>query len=659
MVRRWQKTQLGQYLTQALPVEEDDISPERLKRALNRVQIGLLPFISGSVAILFLLYAGVQALFLQEFGMPLYVAVALISATLLLPLQWLSQRISLPEQWVNPLFAFIAGLVLLSMLLRQFLTAELKQTANLILFLVAISVFFTTARWLYGLIGVTLLGWALSAFWPLAGQRAADWGFYAVVMLAAAITAVILHQARIAALTRITMLQFKERQQRRALQRRTMQLQTSADIGQQITSILDLERLLRQVAELIQQRYNLHYVGVFLLTPPRKIVIAAEAGERLPEHGSNLQISHHGLIGRALASGQPQRVSDLQNDPDYLPHESLAGARSELILPLKTGKQQLGVLDLQSSLRNAFAAAEVPIFQLLADQVTAALENARLYNEVKQFNQQLEQKVAERTEALQQANARLERLDKTKTDFITISSHELRTPLTILTFYSQMFLDDETIQADESYLKWANGIHQGAMRMEEVVERMLDVAKIDSMSLRLFPAPVKLPFLLSSIRHRFRQDLAARNLTLTIGDLSPLPEIEADAEALQKVFYHLLINAIKYTPDGGDITVNGRFHPAVDSQPDSVEITIADTGIGINPDVQELIFEKFYQTGDVQLHSSGKSSFKGGGAGLGLAIARGIVTAHNGRIWAESPGYDETNCPGSRFHVRLPVKQPV
>jgi len=83
---------------------------------------------------------------------------------------------------------------------------------------------------------------------------------------------------------------------------------------------------------------------------------------------------------------------------------------------------------------------------------------------------------------------------------------------------------------------------------------------------------------------------------------------------------------------------------------------VSDTGIGINPEFHELIFTKFYQTGQVSFHSTGRTKFKGGGPGLGLAIARGIVEAHGGRIWVESPGYDEETCPGSQFHVVLPVK---
>jgi signal transduction histidine kinase len=126
------------------------------------------------------------------------------------------------------------------------------------------------------------------------------------------------------------------------------------------------------------------------------------------------------------------------------------------------------------------------------------------------------------------------------------------------------------------------------------------------------------------------------------------------------VFYHLLSNAIKFTPDGGKINVSGQVLYTPEEQPveSGVELVVSDTGIGIDPSMQEVIFTKFYQTGELALHSSGRTKFKGAGPGLGLAIAKGIVEAHSGRIWVESPEHDEIRCPGSQFYVFLPVHQP-
>ncbi|MBL8100618.1 MAG: ATP-binding protein [Anaerolineales bacterium] len=135
--------------------------------------------------------------------------------------------------------------------------------------------------------------------------------------------------------------------------------------------------------------------------------------------------------------------------------------------------------------------------------------------------------------------------------------------------------------------------------------------------------------------------------------LEKLPAFSADPDMLQKVFYHLIMNAIKYTPDGGEVKVVGKYRNG--KKPPELEVAVVDTGIGVDPSKKEAIFEKFHQTGDVLLHSSGKTKFKGGGPGLGLAIARGIVQAHGGKIWVESKGYNEEKLPGSKFIVSFPL----
>jgi signal transduction histidine kinase len=136
-------------------------------------------------------------------------------------------------------------------------------------------------------------------------------------------------------------------------------------------------------------------------------------------------------------------------------------------------------------------------------------------------------------------------------------------------------------------------------------------------------------------------------------EINPFPGFDemtfGDPERLFQGLKNLLMNAIKYTPDGGKITVDGRKLPGF------IELTIKDSGIGIDVKDHERIFEKFGRIGDVSLHSSGKTKFKGGGPGLGLPITKGIIDAHGGAIWVESEGYDEVACPGSTFHVLLPI----
>jgi signal transduction histidine kinase len=258
----------------------------------------------------------------------------------------------------------------------------------------------------------------------------------------------------------------------------------------------------------------------------------------------------------------------------------------------------------------------------------------------------------QRTLELEKTNRILEQMDQAKMRFIHVAAHELRTPLTLVQGYAQI-LQIKSKGMDD-FTKYSSGIVDGSGRMVEIIDSMLDISRIDTNQLDLLLAEVEMPLVIEKVEKTFQAALQERKISLVTTGLSELPVIRADKDLLYKVFYHVIGNAIKYTPDGGQVSVNGRC--AEGSSPDEIEIMVRDTGIGIDPDNQELVFEKFYQTGEVLLHSSGKTKFKGGGPGLGLAIARGIVNAHRGRIWLESPGYDEAANPGTTVFVRLPVK---
>ncbi len=260
-------------------------------------------------------------------------------------------------------------------------------------------------------------------------------------------------------------------------------------------------------------------------------------------------------------------------------------------------------------------------------------------------------KLQDRTLELEETNETLKKIDKTKNNFIQISAHELRTPLTLIMGYSQMLEQD--LKENPEMQKLAQGILEGSERMADVVDSMLDVSRIDNNALILRKTSITLAPIIRKVQRSFQSAIDERQINFESEGLEKLPAIAADPDMLHKVFYHLMMNAIKYTPDGGDVKVIGKFING--SEPPHLEVTVSDTGIGIDPNMKDLIFQKFHQTGEVLLHSSGKTKFKGGGPGLGLAIARGIVQAHGGTIKVESPGHDEVKFPGSKFIVSLPA----
>jgi signal transduction histidine kinase len=245
---------------------------------------------------------------------------------------------------------------------------------------------------------------------------------------------------------------------------------------------------------------------------------------------------------------------------------------------------------------------------------------------------------------------KLERLDHSKSNFISIAAHELKTPLTLIEGYASM-LRDRVAQADDAQADMLlAGINTGILRLRQIIDDLIDVSKIDNDLLSLSIQPVCLGKLLKILRQALEPVIQERRLDVEVHDF-PGSEIwiYADPDRLYQSFRNLLENAIKYTPDNGHIVVDGRTLPGF------IEVTFADTGIGVSAENQSLIFSKYSQSGPA-LHSSGKTKFKGGGPGLGLPITRGIIEAHGGTIWVESPGCDELNCPGATFHLLIPIR---
>lgn len=261
-----------------------------------------------------------------------------------------------------------------------------------------------------------------------------------------------------------------------------------------------------------------------------------------------------------------------------------------------------------------------------------------------------ESRMAYISNQLQNQQKKIERLDQSKSNFVSVAGHEFKTPLTLVEGYASMLSDSLSTEDDQLY-RLLQGIHNGIRRLRELVDDMIDVSMIDNNLMSLNFQPVWLGRNLNLLKADFQQVLEHRSQTLEIRSFPGADElIFADPERMYQAIRNIISNAIKYTPDGGRITIDGRMMSGF------VELTVTDTGIGISPENQDEIFEKFGQLGDVALHSSGKTKFKGGGPGLGLPIAKGIIEAHGGTIWVESEGYDEINCPGATFHMLLPLR---
>ncbi len=264
---------------------------------------------------------------------------------------------------------------------------------------------------------------------------------------------------------------------------------------------------------------------------------------------------------------------------------------------------------------------------------------------------EMETRVAHFTSEMEKVQHRMERVDKSKSAFISVAAHELKTPITLIEGYASM-MDDLLRQGTATDLgSLLTGMNTGIDRLRSIVDDMIDVSMIDNQLLELNFQPAQIALMVETLCLEVETTTRNRKLTVDIKDFEGNRQwIYIDAARIMQAMRNVLNNAIKYTPDGGTITIDGRTLSGF------IEVVIQDTGIGISAEDQAVIFEKFGQLGNVGLHSSGKTKFKGGGPGLGLPIARGILEAHGGMIWVESKGHDEQTNPGSTFHILIPAR---
>ena len=252
----------------------------------------------------------------------------------------------------------------------------------------------------------------------------------------------------------------------------------------------------------------------------------------------------------------------------------------------------------------------------------------------------------------------LNNLEQIKSDFISVASHELRTPLTVTRGYVEILLEDGDFSVSQK--KILAGVYKGVLKQEEILDSLFELAKFDTVSPVLNQESISIGRLCKELVKKFSTPIQERDLKVTVEVLTE-EKAMVDNQSIWKLLLNLIQNAIKFTPDHGEITIRvQKWQMALkqDREENGLLITIKDSGVGIEHDQLETIFTRFYYRKDrINTHSSGKTKFKGSGLGLGLALSRAIAQAHGGWVWAESPGYDEIKMPGSEFKVFLPIKK--
>lgn len=435
------------------------------------------------------------------------------------------------------------------------------------------------------------------------------------------------------------------------------------NFAEAISGVVELDELIQMTLRQLQSIFGLSR-GTLILVEPSKTASENEGYMTLRPHdiglgvippGENEVIMSGVLLKRLLVERRPLLQSELET-VGLSDSEKTFFNKMDLTIyaPVVAQGNFIGVLAVgEKGDRTPYKPEEIDLLLTVANQVGTVLRNARLVYDLRRR----EKEAADANIALNQAKQQLEHLDGVKTDFITIASHELRTPLAQIRGYTDIIsaLNDQGMLDPEQLKNMTDNLRKATDRMEELIRNMLDVSQLDVNAMDLRFAPVSLSNVVKMAIEPLTEAIRDRKLSFSARGLRDLPQVDADMKRMVQAFQNVIVNAVKFTPDGGRIEVEGSLRKTENGN-EEILVAIMDTGIGIDPKNNELIFEKFVRTQDPSLHSTGKTKFMGAGPGLGLTIARGVIDGHGGRIWVESSGYDAQGYPGSTFFIALPVK---
>ncbi|HEU5394352.1 MAG TPA: ATP-binding protein, partial [Candidatus Methylomirabilis sp.] len=337
-----------------------------------------------------------------------------------------------------------------------------------------------------------------------------------------------------------------------------------------------------------------------------------------------------GIAGTVAVSGETVNIADAYADTRFNPEvDRKTGYRTRTILCLPMRDKAgdiLGVFQVLNKREGPFGKEDEEVLAAMASQAAIALENARLYDDVKK------------------AYDRLKQLDQMKSDFLANISHELRTPLTPVIGYVDMMAGEALGPITEQQRKGLQVIQQSVDRMRHLVEDLLAFVRMEQRHLTLRAEPFDAGAFVAEVAATQQAKAQGKAVSLTVQVPDERLLVKGDRGELVRVLAHLLDNAIKFTDEGG-VTVSAARVTTGKGEP-AVEIAVLDTGIGIPAGEEERVFQRFYQV-------DASSTRRYGGTGLGLAIAKEVVEAHGSRVMLETaPG------KGSRFSFRLPLIGP-
>jgi signal transduction histidine kinase len=328
-----------------------------------------------------------------------------------------------------------------------------------------------------------------------------------------------------------------------------------------------------------------------------------------------------GVWARVTAEAQALLIPHpIENDRLRVYFASRGVYKDAMVAPLFGTEGVIGTMVVGDRLGDVstFDEEDLRLFETLANHASVSLENARLVDQLKG------------------SLAHLTEMNRLKDDFVAAVSHELRTPLTSIQGYVKTLLRPEMRDFDpDERTSFLEAVDRQSERLRALIEDLLVVARLDAHEVVPILTPVHIADVVDRVVTELRDPLAQHPLSV---EMDPeLPRIQSDEGKIQQILTNLIDNACKYTPDGSDIVV--RVHP----EGEGITISVVDTGAGIPPEQQDLVFDRFYQVDQ-------SSTRKAGGTGLGLYLCRRLSEALGGRIWLE-----RSDATGSTFSLWVPA----
>jgi len=298
--------------------------------------------------------------------------------------------------------------------------------------------------------------------------------------------------------------------------------------------------------------------------------------------------------------------------------------RSFIICPVMAQEGDQGFIFVGTqNAETSITKGDQEFISILANQIGQALDNARLFEKTWQSQQELKIKVEERTRQLTQALEEVRKISKRKSDFISSVSHEIRTPLTSIKGYAAILLASKLGALPEEIRSRLEKINRHSDELVHMVNDLLDISRIESGKAEIRKEALSLRTIADKVADLFCEQLKTKNINFKINLPLDCQEISADRGQIERVFINLVGNALKFTPENGKININARRANKI------IQIDVQDSGFGIPEDAQESIFEEFFRV-DNTINEQVK------GTGLGLALVKHIIEAHQGKIWVKS-----------------------